>query len=303
MPLSKYNTFFNKVLSKGYKQRWTNLGPGKGRLQFCKARYQCWSQSTFLLVWICSVGHEGNLSPSDDKHCLTGLAQASKKIKQCCNSFEGFWEENPTPGCFLALSSQMPMPVHTDLRNLWDVDCGRVSNSFSQCWYQKGSWLLKAHQEKSIRTRCSRTAIQWRSCSNSVLRARQKRLALSYKQPPAHPGKDIVYLPFPLPPADRFALAINLPLHPHRAFVSIPHPTASSEKGRKGKDQQWPGPKVDHHCSAPGSQMTWVDMLLPRHPHKSHLVCSVLSNLSMTSLNWAEHHTPRKRIFGHFSWW
>lgn len=39
-----------------------------------------------------SFGHEGSLSPFDDKHCPSGLAQASKKIKQCCNSFE---KKNP----------------------------------------------------------------------------------------------------------------------------------------------------------------------------------------------------------------
>lgn len=134
----------------------------------------------------------------------------------------------------------------------------------------------------------------------SVLRARQKRLALSYKQPLAHPGKDILYLPFPLPPADRFALTINLPLHPHKAFVSISLPLSRREE--KAKTSRSLVPKWISSCSAAHSWMTWVDMLLPRHPHTSHLDCSVLSNLSMTSLNWAEHHNMQKKIFWHFSW-
>lgn len=133
------------------------------------------------------LGMREHLSPFYDKHCPSGLAQASKKIKQCCNSFEEFWEEKPTPGCFLALSRSDAHP------------CSYWSQKFVGCglWWSfqlmllvlipERAWLLKAHQEKSRRTRHLRT-IQWRSCSKSVLRARQKRLVLSYKQPPAHPG-------------------------------------------------------------------------------------------------------------------
>lgn len=36
-------------------------------------------------------GDEEGLSPPDDKHCHSGLAEASKKIKQHCNSFELFF--------------------------------------------------------------------------------------------------------------------------------------------------------------------------------------------------------------------
>lgn len=169
-------------------------------------------------------------------------------------------------------------------------------------WYQKGPWLLEAHQEKSRKTRHSGTTIQWRSCSKSVLRARQKRLALSYKQPPARPGKDILYVPFPLLPADRFALTINLPCHPHRAFVSIPLPLL--RRGKKVKPSSSLVPKRIAICSAARSWMDMdirVDMLLPRHPHKSHLDCSALTNPSMTSLNWAEHHNTQKKLSWHFS--
>lgn len=163
------------------------------------------------------------------------------------------------------------------------MGCGRVSNSCSQRWYQKGPWLLKGHQENSRRTRHSIIATQWRSCSKSVSCARQKRLALSYKQLPAHPGNDILYLPFPPLPADRFALAINLPFHPQKAFVSISLPLL--RRGEKVKTSSSLVPKWIASCSAACSWMTWVDMLLPRHPHKSHPDCSVLSNLSMTSPN------------------
>lgn len=47
-------------------------------------------------------GDEESLSPLD-KHCHSGLAEASKKIKQHCKSFEGFEKKHPLLVVFLLL--------------------------------------------------------------------------------------------------------------------------------------------------------------------------------------------------------
>lgn len=46
-------------------------------------------------------GDEESLSPLDNKHCPSGLAEASKKIKQHCKSFEVFEKKNPLLVVFL----------------------------------------------------------------------------------------------------------------------------------------------------------------------------------------------------------
>lgn len=71
-------------------------------------------------------GDEETLSPLDNKHCPSGLAEASKKIKQHCKSFEGFEKKNPLLVVFLLLVCQIYTLVCIDLRTLWAVDCNRV---------------------------------------------------------------------------------------------------------------------------------------------------------------------------------
>lgn len=52
-------------------------------------------------------GDEETLSPLDNKHCPSGLAEASKKIKQHCKSFESFEKKNPLLVVFLLSMSDI----------------------------------------------------------------------------------------------------------------------------------------------------------------------------------------------------
>lgn len=146
-----------------------------------------------------------------------------------------------------------------------------------------GSWEVE--QESGGSTRHSSTAIRCRSHCKSVFSARQVRLAQSHKQLPAQPGTDVLYLPFPSLPADRpqFALAMDPPFYPHRAFVSIPLPLLG--RGEKVKTGSRLALKRITSYSSARAWMAWVDMPLPRHLDKSHPDCSGQSDPSMTSSN------------------